>query len=196
MSTSIGRKFLKSESVARRLLTKTRLRPSAESSLRTTNSASPDARLFEQRLDLRVRAEREESFDRRVALARANHLGREPVAYEHAERVNDDRLARARLARQKVQAAVELDLQLAYQREVRDVQEREHSSSSIPRETVFLRPYLTKTVALCVRTNAPHNGREKFSTESGPVEKIIFAARLFIRALCVMLSRRKRRRES
>jgi hypothetical protein len=68
-----------------------------------------------------VRAEREQPLDRRVALARANQLGREAVADEHAERVHDNRLPRPGLAGQQVQSAVELDLQLADEREVRDV---------------------------------------------------------------------------
>ena len=56
------------------------------------NVAAPcaDARLFQYRLDLRVRAQSEQSLDRCVGLARAYHLRREAVADEHAERVNDD----------------------------------------------------------------------------------------------------------
>ena len=88
-----------------------RLRPCAVISRRTSSSRPP-------RL--------EDGFDGGRVLAGADEVARRAAAEEQADRLDEDRLARAGFAGQDVEARLELDLDGVDDREVRDAEEAEH----------------------------------------------------------------------
>ena len=89
-----------------------RLRPWLVISRRTISSSA--AGVFEDRLD------------GRLGLAGAHQIGRRAGAEQEADGLDEDRLARARLAGQDVEAGLELDLDGLDHREVADAEEAQH----------------------------------------------------------------------
>ena len=88
--------------------------------------AGVDAVLLEERGQAAFVGVVELPFDDRLLRARPQRLGRGAVAEEQAERTEQDRFARARLPRDDVEPAVELDLELVDERVVADVKRAEH----------------------------------------------------------------------
>ena len=68
----------------------------------------------------------EDGLDRRLLLARPHEIGRRPAADEQPDGADEDRLARAGLAGEHVQARLELDLQTIDDGQIADGDEAEH----------------------------------------------------------------------
>ncbi len=68
----------------------------------------------------------EDRFDGRLRLAGADQIGRGAGAEQQADRLDEDRLARAGLAGQDVEAGLELDLDGLDDRKVADAEEAQH----------------------------------------------------------------------
>src|SRR5262249_50274492 len=73
-------------------------------------------------LEVLVLADVEKRFDRRLVGAGADHVRVGAVPEYEPHGVEDDRLAGARLARDRVEARMELELELVDDREVADLQ--------------------------------------------------------------------------
>ena len=65
-------------------------------------------------------------LDGRLRLAGADQIGRRPGAEQQPDRLDEDRLARAGLARQDVEAGFELDVDGLDDRKVADAEEAQH----------------------------------------------------------------------
>ena len=89
-----------------------RLRPCAVISRRTSSSSPPLSKIASMVAGV---------------LAGADEVARGAAAEQQADGLDEDRLAGAGLARQDVQAGVELDLDRVDDREVPDAQEAEHA---------------------------------------------------------------------
>ena len=89
-----------------------------------------DAALVEQRGDLRPVADVEDAFDRRAIGAGANQVRAGALAEQQAERADDDRLARTRLAGQHVESARERQRERFDDGEVPDAQLGQHRVGS------------------------------------------------------------------
>ena len=76
------------------------------------------------------RVEREDALDARARRAGADELGAGALAEDRAERVDDDRLARAGLAGERVEARPEVEPQPVDDREVADGQFQQHPNQS------------------------------------------------------------------
>src|SRR6185369_15677447 len=82
--------------------------------------------IIKERFEFRIRSHREEPLDRSAFTARLQQFAGKSSTDQHAERVDNDRLARPRLTRKQIEPILKLNLQTIDEGYVGDIQELKH----------------------------------------------------------------------